>query len=119
LIEWLWNQRVRYKNTPAQPKSALAGAVRDLLPSATAKRPKRGFTLPMALWMRGPLRPFLEETFSLSNITRSGFFNGAGVQARWQNFITGNDPREWSRVWTLAVAVAFVNRQFKTPAVNE
>jgi len=113
LIEWLWNQRTRYKYTPDQPKSALANAVRDLLPRAMANRPKRGFTLPMAKWMRGPLRPFLEETFSLPCITRSGLFNGAGVQARWQNFVTGNDPREWSRVWTLAVAVAFANRPYK------
>ncbi len=110
LIEWLWNQPTRYKHTPNQPKSALALAVGDLLPTATAKRPKRGFTLPMAQWMRGPLHPFLDETFSLPSITRSGLFDGAGVQARWQNFITGNDPREWSRVWTLAVAIAFVNR---------
>jgi len=111
LIEWLWNQPTRYKYTPNHSKAALAHAVRDLLPPNTAKRAKRGFTLPLARWMRGPLRPFLEETFSLPSITRSGFFDGAGVQARWQNFITGNDPREWSRVWTLAVAIAFANRQ--------
>jgi len=118
LIEWLWNQRVQYKYTPNHPKAALARAVRDLLPRGTGKRPKRGFTLPMAQWMRGPLRPFLEETFSLASVTRSGFFNVSGVQARWQNFISGNDPREWSRVWTLAVAVAFVNRRFKHHVVN-
>ena len=110
LVEWLWNQKTCYKHTPGQPKSALARAVRDLLPRETAKRPKRGFSLPMAEWMRGPLRPYLEEVFSLPNITRSGLFNGAGVQARWQQFVSGNDPRESSRVWTLAVAVAFVNR---------
>ncbi len=110
LVEWLWNQKTCYKHTPGQPKSALARAVRDLLPRETAKRPKRGFSLPMAEWMRGPLRPYLEEVFSLPNITRSGLFNGAGVQARWQQFVSGNDPRESSRVWTLAVTVAFVNR---------
>lgn len=110
LVEWLWNQKSRYKYTAGNPKSALARSVRDLLPPETAKRKKRGFSLPMANWMRGPLRPFLEEVFSLPNLTRSGLFNGAGVQARWQNFITGNDSREWSRVWTLAVVVAFVNR---------
>jgi len=115
LIEWLWNQPTRYKHTPGHPKSALARAVRDLLPSATAKRPKRGFSLPFAKWMRGPLYPFLEETFSLPSITRSGLFASAGVQAQWQKFITGNDPREWSRIWTLAVAINFVNRPRVTP----
>ena len=118
LVEWLWNQKTRYKYTPGQPKSALARSVRDLLPRATAKRPKRGFSLPMAEWMRGPLRPFLEDVFSLPNITRSGLFSGSGVQARWQQFISGNDPREWSRVWTLAVAVAFVNRSRQPNQVN-
>jgi asparagine synthase (glutamine-hydrolysing) len=113
LVEWLWNQRIRYKYTPDQPKSALARSLRDVLPKGMAKRKKQGFTLPIEQWMRGALRPFLEETFSLPTITRSGLFDGAGVQARWQNFITGSDPREWSRVWTLAVAISFVNRSYK------
>ncbi len=118
LVEWLWNQKTCYKYTPGQPKSALARAVRDLLPRETAKRAKRGFSLPMADWMRGPLRPFLEEVFSLPNITRSGLFDGAGVQARWQQFTSGTDSREWSRVWTLAVAVAFVNRSAQPAKVT-
>ena len=113
LVEWLWNQRIRYKYTPDQPKSALARSLRDVLPKGMTKRKKQGFTLPIEQWMRGALRPFLEETFSLPTITRSGLFDGAGVQARWQNFITGSDPREWSRVWTLAVAISFVNRSHK------
>jgi len=117
LVEWLWNQKTRYKHTPKQPKHALAHAVRDLLPPGTAKREKRGFTLPFEQWMRGPLRPFLEETFTLENISRSGLFDGAGVQGAWQSFITGDDPREWSRVWTLAIAVAFVNRT-RQPAIT-
>jgi asparagine synthase (glutamine-hydrolysing) len=119
LVEWLWNQKTCYKHTPNRPKHALAHALQDLLPSAIVKRPKRGFTLPLEQWMRGPLRPFLEETFTLSNITRSGLFDGAGVQGRWHNFITGNDPREWSRVWTLAIAVAFVNRPRQTSIISK
>ena len=118
LVEWLWNQRIRYKYTPNQPKSALARSLHDVLPKGMAKRKKQGFTLPIEQWMRGALRPFLEETFSLPTITRSGLFDGAGVQARWQNFITGNDPREWSRVWTLAVAISFVNRSYKPNNVS-
>ncbi|MFT3782008.1 MAG: asparagine synthase (glutamine-hydrolyzing) [Nibricoccus sp.] len=117
LIEWLWNQKPRYKYTPDAPKHALARAVKDVVPKETAERPKRGFTLPFDQWMRGPLRPFLEDTFTLSNITKSGLFNGAGVQSRWQSFITGDDPREWSRVWTLAITVAFVNRVTQPQAV--
>ncbi|MFT3867249.1 MAG: asparagine synthase (glutamine-hydrolyzing) [Nibricoccus sp.] len=118
-VEWIWNQRTRYKHTPKHPKQALAHAVRDLLPPGIAKREKRGFTLPLEQWMRGPLRPFLDEIFTLENISRSGLFDGAGVQGAWHGFINGDDPREWSRVWTLAIAVAFVNRAHQPVATSK
>lgn len=111
LIEWIWRQPARFKQTPGRPKGVLADALRDLLPPGVATRRKRGFTLPFALWMRGPLRPFLEDTFSSASIERSGFFTTTAVQARWQTFLRENDPREWSRVWSLAVLIAFLNRR--------
>jgi asparagine synthase (glutamine-hydrolysing) len=116
LIEWLWRQPARFKNDPVQPKSALAEAVRDLLPPGLVTRKKRGFTLPFALWMRSSLRPFLDETFSSSSLRRSGLFNSPEVQKRWQSFLAGNDVREWSRLWTLAVMVVFINRRASCPA---
>ena len=32
------------------------------------------------------------------------------VRAFWSDFLAGNDDREWSRVWSLAVLIAFINR---------
>ncbi len=110
LVRWLANQPTPFKHTPNRPKSALADAVRDLLPPELLTRTKRGFTLPYAVWMRGPLKPFLEETFSLASVSRSGLFNSPAVQAHWRKFLAGNDAVEWSRVWSLAILVAFVNR---------
>lgn len=111
LIEWFWRQPARFKTGGARPKAALAEAIKDLLPPGALERPKRGFTLPFAIWMRGPLRAFLDDVFSAASIDRSGFFNTPGVQRRWQDFLTGNDTREWSRVWSLAVLIAFLNRR--------
>jgi len=114
LIEWLWRQPARFKYTPERPKGALADAVRDLLPPGLAGRPKRGFTLPFALWMKSELRPFLDETFSDASVARSGFFVRAQVQQLWRGFIAGQDTREWSRVWSLAMLIAFLNRNKAT-----
>ena len=110
LIEWLWSQPDAFKSSGAQPKAALAETVADILPPRLADRPKRGFTLPFALWMRGPLRPFLEETFSTASVERSGFLNTQAVQSLWQKFLRENDPRAWSRLWSLAVLTAFLKR---------
>ncbi|HEY9155998.1 MAG TPA: asparagine synthase-related protein, partial [Opitutaceae bacterium] len=110
LIEWLWSQPDSFKSTGARPKAALAEAVADILPPKLAERPKRGFTLPFAIWMRGPLRPFLDETFSTSSLERSGFLNTTAVQALWQQFLREDDPRSWSRLWSLAILTAFLRR---------
>ncbi len=116
LITWLWRQPAGWRTAPAIAKSALVDAVHDLLPPALLSRPKRGFTLPFDLWMKKELRPFLEDTFSTASAGRSGLFNVAAVQAQWQGFADGQDPRAWSRVWSLAMLVAFTNRRQPPPA---
>jgi asparagine synthase (glutamine-hydrolysing) len=110
-IEWLWRQPARFKFETFEFKRPLALAVNDLLPPAVASRKKQGFTLPLAVWMRKELRPFLEETFSAASIAQSGLFAVDAVQSRWQRFIAHHDTREWSRVWSLAMLVAFANRR--------
>lgn len=109
-VNWVLCQPASFKHTPAQPKSALAHALRDLLPPDLLARKKRGFTLPYAVWMRGPLQPFLEDTFSSASVGRCGLFDAPAVQAHWRRFLAGNDTLEWSRVWSLAILVAFINR---------
>ena len=117
LIEWLWHQPAAFKHDPRQPKSALHGALRDLLPPSLGRRAKWGFSLPMDTWMRRDLRPFLEEVFSAPSIARSGFFNVPAIESSWREYLTRYDSREWSRIWNLAVLIAFINRR-PTPATS-
>lgn len=111
LIEWFWKQPERFKQSLRRNKPALADAVEVLLPPGTGRRRKQGFTLPFALWMRGPLRPFLEDTFSRGSVERAGYLSPDAVQARWQRYLGSNDSREWSRIWSLAILIAFLNRR--------
>jgi asparagine synthase (glutamine-hydrolysing) len=115
LIEWLWRQPSRFKDDRRRPKSALAEATADILPPGLISRKKRGFTLPFPIWMRKELRPFLEDTLSPASLGLSGFFSAGPVRALWSAFESGGDNRDWSRVWSLAVLVAFVNRRRDVP----
>ncbi|HEX2101098.1 MAG TPA: asparagine synthase (glutamine-hydrolyzing) [Candidatus Synoicihabitans sp.] len=110
LIEWLWAQPSEFKFDSRRSKSALRDAVADLLPPDVASRRKWGFTLPFAVWMRNELRPFLNHTFSARSVAQSGWLDVAAVQGLWQRYLQGNDSREWSRVWSVAVLIAFLNR---------
>ena len=118
LVEWLWTQDPADKSTPRRPKDALAAAVSDILPPGLRRRRKRGFALPMDIWMRGDLKPFLDETFSDSSVDQSGFFSRAAVQGCWRAFSGPGDRRAWSRTWSLAMLIAFVNRRPPLPAAR-
>jgi asparagine synthase (glutamine-hydrolysing) len=110
LVEWLWRQPASYKGAGRSPKSVLVEATRDILPPGMEARVKRGFTFPFPIWMRKDLRPFLEDTFSSDSLQKSGFFWAKPAQLLWNRFAESGDNREWSRVWSLAVLVSFVNR---------
>jgi asparagine synthase (glutamine-hydrolysing) len=80
------------------PKQLLRDAVADL-PASEAAHAKRGFVLPMARWMRGPLEPFL--ALGLERLARSALLprlDLAGLHAR---FRAGRLP--WARLWQFAV----------------
>jgi asparagine synthase (glutamine-hydrolysing) len=111
LVEWLWRQPTRFRQDRRHPKSALADATADILPPGLLRRKKRGFTLPFGVWMRKDLRPFLEDTFAPASIGRSGLFSDEPVRRLWTKFAGGGEDREWSRVWSLAVLISFVNRR--------
>ncbi len=115
LVEWLWHQPTSFKSGPLPAKTSLTEATRDLLPPGLVTRPKQGFSLPFPVWMKRELRPFLDDTFSDASIARSSLFARPAVQKLWRGFLAGDDTREWSRVWTLAVLVAFTNRRAPVP----
>jgi asparagine synthase (glutamine-hydrolysing) len=102
--------RSRFKDDRRNPKSALAEATADILPPGLLKRRKRGFTLPFPIWMRKDLRPFLEDTFAAESVGRSGFLSPGPVRDLWTKFANGGEDREWSRVWSIAILIAFANR---------
>lgn len=112
LAEWTWAQDPALLFAPGlPPKAHLAAACADLLPPALLERGKRGFTLPFATWLRGPLRPFMEETLGSVSAARSGLFDPYVPGRLWRAFRDGSDDRAWSRVWSLALLVHLVNRR--------
>jgi len=111
LLEWLWPQPAWFKYDPRFQKKALADATADIVPTAIRNRRKQGFTLPFSHWMRADLRPFLEDTFSPSSLAGCPWLEPVAAAQVWADYKTQTDTRAWSRVWTLAVLIAFANRR--------
>lgn len=83
-----------------RPKHALADAVCSLLPPALPGRPKRGFTLPLAAWMRGTLGKSIGRGLqALPELCSS--FDAASISRLWDAFLQRPESIGWFRPWML------------------
>lgn len=91
--------RGTYRDTGV--KRILIDAGRDLLPPDMDAQEKRGFSMPLATWLRGPLKDILNESLSVSTVTRRGIFDPNEVQRHVQSFLDGRSS--WVFPWLLLV----------------
>ena len=101
LVEYVMGVPDAYKRPNGIPKSLLVRSLGDLLPREIVHRPKQGFTLPFADWMRGDLRNFCEERLDPRRIGSQGVFDAGEVKRLWRSFINGSRDVSWSRLWIL------------------
>ena len=79
-------------------KKAFAG----LLPKEILYRNKRGFQIPVAQWLRGRMRPLMEDLLSADSLKAQGIFDPVAVRALMDEHISGRaDLRK--PLWTLLV----------------
>lgn len=89
-------------------KPLLSEALGDKLRTDLKKLPKRGFSLPQAAWMAGPLRELFEAL--LHTVKKSGLINPSGVSATWRDFHEEIIGPIWSRAWMLGVIGAWIEK---------
>jgi len=92
----------RLKLSLTRTKVLLKRALRGIVPDEILRRPKKGFGIPVAAWIRGPLRPLFEELYSDAELRRAGLFEPRAAQAMLQRHLRGEaDLRK--PLWTLAM----------------
>ena len=83
-------------------KALLREALGDLLPPEILRAPKRGFSAPVAAWLRGPLRNFAEELLLIGPRGVPEFFRPDAVRALWEEHQAGRENHAM-RLWALLV----------------
>jgi asparagine synthase (glutamine-hydrolysing) len=102
LVELLARVPVRSKRSPADsPKRLLVRSLPAPLPAEIWRRPKRGFTLPFALWLKNELRATAEEVMVSERSPLRAICRPEPVRALWDGFLAGRV--HWSRVWCAVV----------------
>jgi asparagine synthase (glutamine-hydrolysing) len=90
----------RLKLSLTRGKRILKRALHGIVPEEILRRPKKGFGIPVAAWLRGPLRPVVEEALSERALREGGIFDPPAVRALWARHLDGRaDLRK--PLWTL------------------
>jgi asparagine synthase (glutamine-hydrolysing) len=72
-------------------KRLLRKAVAPLLPRSIVHGKKRGFSIPAAAWLRGPLVPFAREVLSPEAVRRQGYFRPEAVTRLLDDHVAGRE----------------------------
>ena len=101
---------IRHKLRGFKRKYLLKRAFADVLPPEILHRNKRGFQIPVAAWLRGRMRPLLEEMLGESRLRQQGIFAPQAVRALMEAHFSGRaDMRK--PLWTLLVLQLWLEAQ--------
>lgn len=93
---------VEYKLKGKSGKVILKEAMKDLLPHDILHRPKKGFGIPIAEWLKGRLNPLTHDMLSPERLNKQGLFNVDYVQKFIKEHETGAASHH-KELWTLLV----------------
>ena len=77
------------------------------VPKKLIERPKMGFAVPLAEWLRGPLKEWAESLLDESRLRKDGFFKADFVSNKWREHLSGK--RNWHyQLWNVLVFQAWL-----------
>jgi asparagine synthase (glutamine-hydrolysing) len=99
-VDFITHLPPEFKLRGLKTKYLMKKTAGPLLPKNIIHRPKKGFGIPVAKWIKGELRELFEDTFNSESIRREGLFNPVFISQMLYDHINGRvDYRK--PLWTL------------------
>jgi asparagine synthase (glutamine-hydrolysing) len=96
--------------SPSRGKILLKLAARGRLPRQIVERPKKGFGIPLAAWLRGPLRERTEAALRPSSLWASGLLDRDAF-ATWAALHVARKGDYSKALWALIVLEEWIRRE--------
>jgi asparagine synthase (glutamine-hydrolysing) len=114
VVEYAASLPSDYKLRGKTTKYILKKAIDPLVPRFVTRRPKKGFGVPVAEWLKGRLRPLARDLLSPARLSRHGLFDPAYV-ARLQDEHERGRANHRKLLWTLLVFELWHESFVETP----
>jgi asparagine synthase (glutamine-hydrolysing) len=114
VVEYAASLPADFKLRGKTTKYILKQAIAPLVPAFVTRRPKKGFGVPVAEWLKGRLRPLARDLLSPARLARHGLFDPAYV-ARLQDEHERGLANHRKLLWTLLVFELWHESFVETP----
>lgn len=114
LVEFALRLPQEFKVRQGRSKWLLRQVLYRHVPSSLIDRPKKGFSVPLAAWLRGPLRDWADSLLDPVILRDQGVFSPDIVQLKWREHLGG---RDWStHLWSVLMLQAWLShKNLRTP----
>lgn len=100
LVEFALRLPRHLKVREGRGKWILREVLRKFVPDHLVDRPKAGFSVPLADWLRGPLRDWAEDLLEPRRLEQEGYFRSAPLRQCWGEHLAGD--RDWhAHLWAV------------------
>jgi asparagine synthase (glutamine-hydrolysing) len=106
---------LEYKLKGNKGKYILKKAMEPFLPKNILHRPKKGFGIPIAEWLKGRLNPLMHEMLNEQRLKNQGLFNEKFVQKLIKEHET-NVASHHKQLWTLLVFQLWIDNFLSEPS---
>ena len=87
VFEFAWRLPLSQKIRNGQGKYILRELLARHVPRHLFERPKKGFSVPIASWLRGPLKDWAENLLDGRRLTREGFFKAQAIRDKFHDHL--------------------------------
>jgi asparagine synthase (glutamine-hydrolysing) len=94
VVEFAWRLPLHMKVRGGQRKWVLRQLLYRYVPQRLVERPKMGFGVPIAEWLRGPLREWADNLLRPARLRAEGYLRPEPIAKCWQEHLQGK--RDWA-----------------------
>tara|TARA_B110000902_G_scaffold259270_1_gene330315 strand:- start:242 stop:2194 length:1953 start_codon:yes stop_codon:yes gene_type:complete len=110
IVEFSWKVPLSMKIRDGKGKWILRELLYQYVPKDLIERPKMGFSIPIAEWLRGPLSEWAEELLSEKRLMSDGFFNVEEIRTIWIEHKLGIENRQ-QKIWNVLMFQSWFDSQ--------
>jgi asparagine synthase (glutamine-hydrolysing) len=115
VAQFAWRLPLHMRIRERQGKWILRQVLYRYVPREIVDRPKSGFGVPIAAWLRGPLRHWAESLLDERRLRQDGYFRDEPVRRMWSEHLSGKASWEY-HLWDILMFQTWLDESHRAPS---